>query len=174
MRFHPFLIGLALLNAGCGSGDSNFTKTDEDPKPVDGESIMEVSATELNWTDMEVGQTYSKDFTISSTGEVDLQLYEARILVGGDVFYLPEVWKSDQTIARGGSVTMTLTASLDENEPREGSMRIKSNDSTNVELLIPLTATPLGWGGSEDTGGDTGEPGSDTGDSGEDTGGASN
>ena len=111
MRFHPFLIGSALLTAACGSGDSNFTNTEEDPKPVDGESIMEVSATELNWTDMEVGQTYSKEFTISSTGEVDLQLYEARILVGGDVFYLPEVWKSGQTIARGGSVTMTLTAS---------------------------------------------------------------
>ena len=89
MRFHPILTCFAVLTAACGSGDSNFTNTEEDPKPVDGESVMEVSATELNWSDMEVGQTYSKEFTISSVGEVDLQLYEARILVGGDVFYLP-------------------------------------------------------------------------------------
>lgn len=170
MRFHPILTCFAVLTAACGSGDSNFTNTEEDPKPVDGESVMEVSATELNWSDMEVGQTYSKEFTISSVGEVDLQLYEARILVGGDVFYLPEVWKSDQNIARGDSVTMTLTASLEEDAPREGSMRIKSNDSTTVELLIPLNATPLGWEASEDTG----EAGGDTGEAGEDTGAASN
>ena len=154
MHFHPFLIGFALLTAACGSGDSNFTNTEDDPKPVDGESIMEVSASELTWTDM----------------EVDLQLYEARILVGGDVFYLPEVWKNDQNIARGDSVTMTLTASLENDEPREGSMRIKSNDSTSIELIIPLTATPLGWEAPEDTG----AANEDTGAANEDTGATSN
>ena len=177
MHFHPFLIGFALLTAACGSGDSNFTNTEDDPKPVDGESIMEVSASELTWTDMEVGQTYSKEFTISSAGEVDLQLYEARILVGGDVFYLPEVWKNDQNIARGDSVTMTLTASLENDEPREGSMRIKSNDSTSIELIIPLKATPLGWEAPEDTGAaneDTGAANEDTGAANEDTGATSN
>jgi hypothetical protein len=45
-------------------------------------------------------------------------------------------------------------------------MRIKSNDSTSIELIIPLTATPIGWEAPEDTGAaneDTGEVGEDTG-----------
>ena len=166
MRSLSMITCLSLMAAACSSGDSNLTNTKEDPKPVDGESIMEVSATEMTWTDMEVGQTYSQEFTVSSVGEVDLQLYEARILVGGDVFYLPEVWKSDQTIAKGSSVTMTLTASLEEDTAREGSMRIKSNDSTTVELIVPLMATPIGWESSDTgTGEDTGSTGEDTGES---------
>jgi hypothetical protein len=146
---------------GCSGGDTGFTNTEDDPTPVAGDAGMEISATELNWTEMEVGQTYSKEFTISSVGEIDLQLKEARILVGGDVFYLPEVWKNDQIIAKGDSVTMTLTASLEQDEAREGSMRIKSNDATTVELIVPLTASPL-----QDYGTDTG--------GGEDSGAASN
>ena len=137
---------------GCGPGESSFTKKEDDPIPAAGDSIMEVSNTELTWSDMEVGQTYSKEFTIESVGEVDLQFYEARILTGGDTFYLPEVWKNDQTLSKGQSITMTLTAALQEDAMREGSMRIKSNDSNSVELLIPLIAAPVGWEGSTDTG----------------------
>ena len=159
MRPNPFFkaLSLGLLLIACSNGDTSFTNTEDDPTPVSGDAIMEISAPELAWTDMEVGQTYSKEFTITSVGEVDLQLNEARILVGGDVFYLPEVWKNDQIIAKGDSVTMTLTASLEENQPRDGSMRIKTNDATSVEVLVPLTATPLGWDEGNDTGtGDTG------------------
>jgi hypothetical protein len=152
MRTFLLFQGLSLLLAGCTNGDTGFTNKDGSPTPVSGEAAMEVSATELAWIDMEVGQTYSKQFTISSVGEVDLQLDEARILVGGDVFYLPEVWKSDQIITKGDSITMTLTASLSEEEMREGSMRIKSNDATTVEMIVPLTATPLGWSGGTDSG----------------------
>ena len=159
MRALFWMTCFPLFSAACGGGESNLTSTEDDPKPVDGEAIMEVSATELTWNDMEVGQTYSKEFTISSVGQVDLQIYESRILVGGDVFYLPEVWKKGETLAMGNSITMTLTASLEQNAPREGSMRIKSNDSTNVELIIPLTASPVDW---EDPG-DTSDPIEDTG-----------
>ncbi len=162
MRTALFFQTLSLLLAGCNNGDTGFTNKDGTPTPVSGEAVMEVSATELAWVDMEIGQTYSQQFTISSVGEVDLQVDEARILVGGDVFYLPEVWKSDQIIAKGDSVTMTLTASLSEDEMREGSMRIKSNDATTVEMMVPLTATPLGWSG----GGDSGASDSGTSDSG--------
>ncbi len=137
---------------GCGPGESSFTKKEDDPIPAAGDSVMEVSDTELIWIDMEVGQTYSKEFTIESVGEVDLQFYEARILSGGDTFYLPEAWKDDQILAKGQRITMTLTASLEKNSLREGSMRIKSNDSNSVELLIPLTASTVGWEGSTDTG----------------------
>ena len=148
-KFTIYATTLALWS--CGPGESSFTKNDDDPIPAAGDSIMQVSDTELVWSEMEVGQTYSKEFTIESVGEVDLQFYEARILTGGDTFYLPEVWKSDETLAKGQSITMTLTASLEENLAREGSMRIKSNDSNSVELLIPLTATPVGWENPEDT-----------------------
>ena len=137
---------------GCGPGESSFTKKEDTLIPAAGDSIMQVSATELIWRDMEVGQTYSKEFTITSAGEVDLQFYEARILTGGDTFYLPEVWKKDETLAKDQSITMTLTASLKEDTLREGSMRIKSNDSNSVELLIPLIASPVGWDESTDTG----------------------
>jgi hypothetical protein len=160
MRTAFIVQALGILLVGCNNGDTGFTKEDPNPIPVSGDAVMEISATSIEWTDMEVGQTYSKEFTISSLGEIDLQVDEARILVGGDVFYLPEVWKSDQILAKGDSVTMTLTASLSEDELREGSMRIKSNDSTTVELLVPLTASPVGW-----SGGDTGEGTTDSGDS---------
>jgi hypothetical protein len=154
---------LSLILAGCNNGDTGFTNKDGAPTPVSGDAVMEVSATELAWIDMEVGQTYSKQFTLTSVGEIDLQLKEARILVGGDVFYLPEVWKNDQIITKGDSVTMTLTASLTKEELREGSMRIKSNDATTVELMIPLSAAPLGWSGGSDSGsGDSGSSDSGT------------
>jgi hypothetical protein len=162
MRAMLWMTCLSLFASGCGGGETNFTKQEETPQAVDGESIMEISANELNWTDMEVGQTYSKEFTISSVGKVDLQVYEARIIVGGDVFYLPEVWKKGATLAEGNSLTMTLTASLEKDALREGSMRIKSNDSTTLELIVPLTATPLGWEDAGDTG-DTSDTAEDTG-----------
>lgn len=153
MRTVLIFQALSLILIGCNNGDTGFTNKDGAPIPVSGEAGMEVSATELAWTELEIGQTYSKQFTVTSVGEIDLQLDEARILVGGDVFYLPEIWKSDQIIAKGDSVTMTLTASLSKDELREGSMRIKSNDATTVELIIPLSAAPLGWiGGSTDSG----------------------
>jgi hypothetical protein len=162
MRTAFIVQAIGILLVGCSNGDTGFTKEDPNPTPVSGDAIMEISATSIEWTDMEVGQTYSQEFTISSIGEIDLQVDEARILVGGDVFYLPEVWKNDQILPKGDSITMTLTASLSEDEIREGSMRIKSNDSTTVELIVPLTATPVGWSGG---GGDTGQGATDSGDS---------
>jgi hypothetical protein len=143
---------LSLILAGCNNGDTGFTNKDGAPTPVSGDAVMEVSATELAWIDMDVGQTYSKQFTLTSVGEI-----------GGAVFYLPEVRKNDQIITKGDSVTMTLTASLTKEELREGSMRIKSNDATTVELMIPLSAAPLGWSGGSDSGsGDSGSSDSGT------------
>jgi hypothetical protein len=163
MRTAFVVQALGIFLVGCNNGDTGFTKEEKNPTPVSGDAIMEVSATSVAWTDMEVGQTYSKEFTITSVGEIDLQIDEARILVGGDVFYLPEVWKNDQILPKDDSVTMTLTASLSEDELREGSMRIKSNDSTTVELIVPLTASPVGWsGGGEDTGQGTTDSGDST------------
>ena len=151
-----FSIGIAL--AGCG-GDTNFSHQDDDVKPVTGSSLVEFSATELHWDDIELGQTISRELTIASIGEVDLELYDARVIVGSSTFYLPDEWRSSRTIASGSEVTLLLTASLDESMA-EGILRVKCNDANQIEYEIPLLATAAT---STEDSGITSDSGVDTG-----------
>jgi len=144
--------------SGCG-GDTNFSHQDDDVKPVTGDSLVEFSETELRWDDIELGQTISRELTVSSVGDVDLEMYDARVIVGSSTFYLPDDWRNSRTIASGSDITLLITASLDE-PMAEGILRIKCNDSNQLEFEIPLIATaasePGDSGLSTDTETDTG------------------
>jgi hypothetical protein len=162
MRAIPLL---SLLFAACQT-DTGFTHQDDDGSAIEGDAKMELSATVVVWEDLNLAQTYSRELIISSTGERNLLIYEARVIdSAGGVFYLPDEWKdNEKTIMPGTSVTMVLTAYFDEDSEAgttaEGSLKIRSNDVDETEHLLSLTAT---LASGVDTGGvDTGES-SDTG-----------
>lgn len=133
------LISLSIALAACG-GDTNFSHQEDDIQPVTGNAAVEFSATELRWDDIELGQTISRELTVSSVGQVDLEFYDARVIIGSSTFYLPDEWRSSRTIAAGSEVTMLLTASLDD-PMAEGILRVKCNDENQLEFEIPLIAT---------------------------------
>ena len=156
--FKISLISICIALTACG-GDTSFSHQDDDVKPVTGDSLIEFSETELRWDDIELGQTISRELTISSVGEVDLEMYDARVIVGSSTFYLPDDWRSSRTIASGSDITLLLTASLEETMA-EGILRIKCNDANQLEFEIPLTATAAA--DTDDTG-VTSDSGLDTG-----------
>ncbi len=166
MRAIPLL---CLFLAAC-QADTGFTHQDDDAGAVEGDAKMELSATQIVWEDLTLGETYSQELIISSTGERNLVIYEGRVIdSGGGVFYLPDEWKdNEKTIGPGTSVTMVLTAFFDEDaeavESASGTLKIRSNDEDETEHLLSLAATLAGGdtGGGDTGSGDTGE-GSDTG-----------
>ncbi|MEE2750249.1 MAG: hypothetical protein VX519_02365 [Myxococcota bacterium] len=129
---------------GCG-GESGFTSNDGDVNPIEGNAIMELSHDSLVWEDLEAGVTMGFDLEISSVGELNLVLYESRIISSGDgVFYLPDDWRQEKTIPPGGSLTMTVTAAFPEATAPEttadGILRIKCNDIESIQYELPLQA----------------------------------
>ena len=144
MTFNKATLNISLILMGLGlsacGGDTNFSHQDDELQPVTGNAIAEFSATELRWDDIEMGQTISRELTISSMGEVDLEFYDARVIIGSSTFYLPDEWRSSRTVASGSDITLLLTASIE--EPLvEGILRVKCNDVDQVEFEIPLIAT---------------------------------
>ena len=139
------LSSLFFLTAiGCG-GESGFSSNDGDVNPIEGNAIMELSHDSLVWEDMEPGITMGFDLTVTSVGELNLVLYESRIISSGDgVFYLPDDWREEKTISPGGSLTMTVTAAFPEDSPpettAEGLLRIKCNDIESIQYELPLQA----------------------------------
>jgi len=143
---------------GCG-GESGFSNNDGDVDPIEGNAIMELSHNSLVWEDLAPGITMGFDLVVSSVGELNLMLYESRIISSGDgVFYLPDDWRQEKTIPPGGSLTMTVTAAFPEDTAPEttvdGLLRIKCNDIESIQYELPLQANVEPE--SQDTG-DTGD-----------------
>ncbi len=144
---------------GCG-GESGFSSNDGDVNPVEGNAIMELSHDSLVWEDLAPGITMGFDLVVASVGELNLVLYESRIISSGDgVFYLPEDWRQEKTISPGGSLTMTVTDAFPEDPPPEtivdGLLRIKCNDIESIQYELPLQANVKPEAGDTGDTGDT-------------------
>ncbi len=153
-----------------GCQDQTFSQHDADIDNVEGAGVLTYSPEILLWTDLEVGNTVGQAVTIDSVGELNLMVYEARIIQSANgQFYMSET--EDKTIGPGGSLPIDVVCSLNRDQPIEGVLQIKTNDVDHITFEVPLQAFPLGWTeDTGDTGGDTGDTGGDTGDSGGDTG----
>ena len=131
--------------------DTSFNNNTTDVTDVAGTGNMELSETEMTWTEMTVGNAASQTLFINSVGELNLVLYEARLIATGNgAFYIEET--EDKVIAPGSAYELIIVANVDNDNLREGTLRLKTNDLDNQEVLIPLTAS-TGTGGGDDTGG---------------------
>lgn len=142
---------LMALLAACQT-DTSFNNNTEDVTDVQGKGDMELSAFELTWENMDLGQAESQTLLIKSIGELNLVLYEARIIsTGNGAFYIEET--EDKVIAPGTTYELVVVANVDNDNLREGTLRLKTNDLDYSEVLIPLLGSTSEVGG-EDTGAD--------------------
>lgn len=126
------------------NGDTSFTSTGQNEEEIQGSGGLSYSPEQLVFSDLTVGNTVSQDITFNSIGDVNLNLYEVRTInTGGGVFYVPDT--QDLVIGPGSSLNVTVTATLSEEAPAEGLLRVKSSDADYIEFTIDLLAYPLGY-----------------------------
>ena len=83
--------------------------------------------------------TKSSQFTVSSVGEDNLTIYDAKLVANPDaVFTFESRIQSD--IVTGESQDWQVAATLQEAGMVEGVIRIQSNDPTTPQLLVTLCA----------------------------------
>ncbi len=147
--------------------DTGFNNKTTDPGNVEGNGVMELSETELSWTEVSIGEANSQVLYVRSIGTLNLVLYEARLIsTGNGAFYIEDT--EEKVIAPGSAYELVVVANVDNDNLRQGTLRLKTNDLDQKEVLVPLSATT---GDGEDTGlDDTGADDTGTDDTGEDTG----
>ncbi len=158
-------LALCVFALSACAGDGGFTQTADGPEIVEGAGELSIAEGKLVWTEMEPGVSVGNTLVFENVGELNLIIKEARITdSAGGTFYLPET--EDKTVGPGTSYDMAIVATLPGDQPKTGTLRVKTNDPLYTEFMVEMEAYPVGW----DTGGDTGDTGSDTGDTGSDTG----
>ncbi len=161
---------LMLLSLLACKGDTYFTQTTPDISEVDGVGQLELDATELVWTELTPGGANGQILHITSTGEQNLVVYQARLTASANGQFYMEVLE-DKIVGPGVVLEVPIVANLNKEKEIEGTLQIKTNAEEYLDFEIPLYAYPVGYEppdtGGEDTGpADTGP--ADTG--GEDSG----
>lgn len=156
------IVTLAWL-LGCSGGESNFSNNNEQGTAEQGTGILAYSHETMLFTDLDWKQGISvgDDFLVSNAGDNNLEIYTLDIAnSGGGAFFVQE--EDNLILAPGNERSFTVVATLYENEPAFGELRVKTNDADARDLRIPLCAYPVDYSGetscvAEDTTGDTGE-----------------
>jgi hypothetical protein len=163
-----------LLSLLACKGDTYFSQTTPDVADVDGIGAMELSATELIWTELTPGSASGQVLSITSTGEQNLIVYQGRLTASANGQFYMEVLE-DKVVGPGVVLEIPIVANLNKDKEIEGKLQIKTNAEDYLDFEIPLFAYPVGYEppdtGLDDTG-DTGpvDTGEDTGEGGEDSG----
>lgn len=147
-------LALLVVAAGCG-GDQGFSSAKDDGANEQGVGVMEVTPTEVVFTDMnwEEGVASSQTLKITNIGDNNLALYDVGITNSGDgAFYMEDFTESQ--LSPGVSAEFQVVATITAFVEAEGEARVLCNDADAHDYRIPLTALPLGW--VQDTGSDTG------------------
>jgi hypothetical protein len=154
------ILALSLL-VGCSPQDTGLSNGPDDQELATGTGKMELDVTEIVISDIMLGYSKSAQFTVTSTGDANLQIYEIRIVADeSDVFFFEEV--EDIEFAPGQGDTFTVVADLDVAAAADGSLRLRTSDPDNATVTLPLHAYPEGYVPPEDTG-DTADTGGDSG-----------
>ena len=132
----------------CSPTNQTFSKTGDTVYGGDGFSEIAWSPAELVFTEMDLGFTYSMEITVSSNGESALLIDKADITNSADgVFYINTAETEDVTLSPGTERSFIVIAQATENGVYLGEARIKSNDSVNRDVRIPLCSFPIGYEG---------------------------
>lgn len=157
MRTLPLILMLPTLIA-CGDTETGFQSGTGTNATEEGGGRIELYPSEIVWTDLEVGVTASEYVKITSVGEEPLKVYDIGVVdSAGGQFTVEDIEEFE--LQPGGTREFTVQCTLSEEAFAAGELRIKNNDADLLDLRVTLTATPLGYTGAGDTGGDSGEGG---------------
>lgn len=136
--------GLLLL-VGCGGRDYTFVPPDTEPD-LPGDARIAVSATSIDWYDIEGGKAVSKILTLENPGDKVLRIDRAYITgIDANQFYAPDY--KDLTVATENAEKLEFTIVCAPGTTRkvDAIFRIDSNATDTPEFDIPLTGYPVGW-----------------------------
>lgn len=151
------LVSTLIALAGCGDTETGFQQGTGENATEEGAGGLELYPSELVWSDLEVGVAASQYAKITSVGAEPLKVYEISVVSSAEgQFTVEEIEEFE--LQPGGEREFTVQCTLSADAPAAGELRIRNNDADQLDLRIPLTATPLGYTGG-DTGGDTGTGG---------------
>ena len=105
---------------------------------VTGAAHLTLTPTSIDFGSVTVGQTLSKTFTISNTGNIQLTLTKAAPPAG--VFQAPTPVSEGQTLAPGDAITQTITFTPTAAGAATGSYSITGNDGQGA-ILVHFTGT---------------------------------
>jgi hypothetical protein len=134
----------ALWLTGCG-GDFNFGRQPDPTEQVEGAAVMELSAEELVYLDMEVGRAQSQVLMLTNAGP-DNSLAISTISIESDeldAFYIDVDAHQDLEIPPGEEHEIVVVCDLPEATAVEASLQIVSNDGERPTLFVALTGEPL-------------------------------
>ena len=154
-----------LLSLLACKGETQFSQTTPDVPEVDGVGMLELSATELVWTELVPGTASGQILEISSVGEQNLVVYQARLTSSANGQFYMEMLE-DKTVGPGVTLEIPIVANLNRDKEIEGTLEVQTNAEEYLTFDIPLFAYPEGYEPPDTGGEDTGPK--DTG--GEDTG----
>lgn len=128
-----FLLPLILLESGCSDTQLNPIK---DP-PSDGTPEIEVAPESVNFGIVPDGDSVSQVLTLSSVGDISLNVTAMQVNDGRWAFTLLEPVVG--TFEPGTSTEITVIYNS-QGTTAEGSLEILSNDPSNPNLSVPLLA----------------------------------
>lgn len=133
-------IALALA-LGC-SAETNLSNTGQDVAEVEGAGVLTYSPEVLVWNDLTVGTTSGQTLTINSTGELNLNVYQARLIDSANgQFYMEET--EDKVIGPGQSLDIAIVVTLAKDKDIEGILQVETNDLDHITFTVPLQAHPI-------------------------------
>ena len=121
---------------------------------------MVLDPTYLVFDDISPSFAKSATFNIASTGDEQLEIYQARLIANpGGVFTFED--KTEVLINPGSSVDWAVALYATAEGKYEGSIRIDSNDATTPQVVLDMCGVTVGWAepcgtGGNDTGDDSG------------------
>lgn len=124
---------LIFLESGCSDTQLNPIK---DPQP-DGTPAIEVSPTTLDFGVVPAGDNVAQTLTLTSVGDITLNVTAMQIGAGRETFTLLEPMIGSYLPGEFAELTITYTS--DGNET-SGELQILSNDPSNPSLGVPLLA----------------------------------
>lgn len=148
------MLSLILTLGACGGSDTGLGAGKTDATVPDGVATVDIAPWSVVWTDLTLGYSFSREFTLTSTADGTLLVDEIRLVSNPDGVFVfdPE---EDVEIAAGESIVYTVAADLDLDHPLDtyasGQIRIESNDAECDTALLPLSAYPEGYTGTLDT-----------------------
>lgn len=133
MRYGSTLLLVLVGLTGCGI-DNGLIKKNPDDGAV---PVIDVSPETLSFTDTAMGETDTKVFTVSSVGDVDLDVTNIRLDTGTVFSWASMDGKLPGTLAVGDSADITVTYAREADGDFDTAW-VTSNDSSNPDVGVLL------------------------------------
>jgi hypothetical protein len=128
---------------GCAAGDFSFNQDDNPIVTPEGSAALELSATELHYTEVAPRVAQSQILVITSTGEIALEIHEG-IIIGADRtdFYTDESAHEDVVLEPGETHEAVIVVDAAEARTLEAAFHLDTNANPLPTIDVPLTGEP--------------------------------